>query len=286
MNSSRFEASMSPNALATNEINAGDLQKSLDLSPVPCVRRCSWSTESCSWMSSQHDAGNDDSNDQAHSSTQMPCHEASGNVSGLHDEPPKPWPVAPLQASSLVPPQKSKTVKRVRFSTIEIREYPMTLGGGPTSCGAPVTLEWRHVRTTRKSLLSVEGSEAQDRWEESDGSRRSVASLDRACSDLTHSRSHLVPMPSWMRRNILEDAGFSQSQIVQAKLKSKMCQQQRRETDLLDQLAKAKAVQRTHQRKKKSKQRQQRQHEQCQPSNTATMHQGKAQRHSALSRWL
>ena len=43
--------------------------------------------------------------------------------------------------------------KRVRFASVEIREYPMTLGTNPaTSIGAPVCLDWEYIEVPAKSL--------------------------------------------------------------------------------------------------------------------------------------
>lgn len=55
--------------------------------------------------------------------------------------------MVPNQASSCIPVVQTPKRKLVAFSTIEIREYPMTVGDNPSvSRGVPVTIEWNYVR--------------------------------------------------------------------------------------------------------------------------------------------
>jgi hypothetical protein len=46
--------------------------------------------------------------------------------------------------------------KKVRFSTVEIREYPSLVGDHPCSDSCPMTLDWRSTRGTRRDLFSYE----------------------------------------------------------------------------------------------------------------------------------
>jgi hypothetical protein len=46
--------------------------------------------------------------------------------------------------------------KKVRFSTVEIREYPSLVGDHPFSDSCPITLDWRSTRGTRRDLFSYE----------------------------------------------------------------------------------------------------------------------------------
>jgi hypothetical protein len=83
--------------------------------------------------------------------------------------------------------------KRVRFSTLEIREYPMCIGENPAgSVGVPISIDWDHVD---EIICSI------DDYEEVHPSRRSASQMN---------------LPSRQRSDILKSLGYSRREISEA----------------------------------------------------------------------
>ena len=79
---------------------------------------------------------------------------------------PRVIPTAVAESPGQRKRQLHQQQQRVRFGTVEIREYPMTLGANPaTQIGAPVCLEWEHI-TVRTAALEDEDEENQRRRED------------------------------------------------------------------------------------------------------------------------
>jgi hypothetical protein len=103
------------------------------------------------------------------------------------------------------PPQKS-----VRFSTLEIRTYPITLGDNPSvSSGPPITLDWNPTSTQSFTVAAYE-------------SHRPPSSRRQSCELL---------LPQSLRIELLtDDAHVNIRAIVEACQEVAKCKRQRRRT--------------------------------------------------------
>lgn len=100
----------------------------------------------------------------------------------------------------------SSVKQGVRFSTITIREYPITLGDNPSvSCGAPVTIAWKHEREIICAVSEYE-----------DGRIR---------------RTKLeILLPASMRMDLIRESGASRAEIREMQREVTICRNRRRRT--------------------------------------------------------
>eukprot|EP00538_Stauroneis_constricta_P001069 CAMPEP_0119561198 /NCGR_PEP_ID=MMETSP1352-20130426/16967_1 /TAXON_ID=265584 /ORGANISM="Stauroneis constricta, Strain CCMP1120" /LENGTH=291 /DNA_ID=CAMNT_0007609359 /DNA_START=44 /DNA_END=919 /DNA_ORIENTATION=+ len=173
----------------------------------------------------------------------------------LHHQPSAP--ASPLSASSAMPRSAIKSAshsssssssqrknperkrRQVKFSTVEVREYPMTLGVGPVSSGAPVGLDWNPIRSYTATVASIEIQKLEREMESMMmSSSCSLSSDDSMLSSYTAS-PYLMPLTSQQRYSILYKAGVPNDAILHSVMDSKCCQQQRLETQMTLKLERA-----------------------------------------------
>jgi hypothetical protein len=95
----------------------------------------------------------------------------------------------------------------VRFSTITIREYPMSMGDNPSvSSGIPVTIDWKHERETVCDVSEYEEGRHQRR-----------------------AKFELL-LPESLRLNIVRERGFSRGEIQEQRKEVNVCRGRRRRT--------------------------------------------------------
>ena len=96
----------------------------------------------------------------------------------------------------------------VRFSSVQIREYPITLGDNPGGIrGPPLTIEWKHELENTLSLDSYES----DRPPRRSGNEMSIHAFDR--------------------ETMLKNVGFSRSEITQLTKPVNVARNQRKKTN-------------------------------------------------------
>jgi hypothetical protein len=99
-------------------------------------------------------------------------------------------------------------VKSVSFGTVEIREYPFTIGDHPSvHGGVPLTMEWHYNTETVKIM--------------------SVYDLDPS---LSHRKEDNLVLSSWERARILKDLGFTKLQLTDAMLRAQQDRLRRQES--------------------------------------------------------
>ena len=82
-----------------------------------------------------------------------------------------------LATTTVTSTEKKKNPKTVRFSNLEIRTYPLTLGDNPSvSSGPPLTLDWNHETTHTFSIDAYESQLAPPE------DRRPLAAMARPAS--------------------------------------------------------------------------------------------------------
>ncbi|KAG7339594.1 hypothetical protein IV203_025066 [Nitzschia inconspicua] len=104
--------------------------------------------------------------------------------------------------------RKNHNNKNVSFSTIEIRDYPMTIGDNPAvSRGVPITIEWAFtsVKTIPVSVLDP---------------------------TFPHRREDSLVLSSLERARILKDLGYSKLELKEAVCRTDRDRQKRQETTL------------------------------------------------------
>jgi hypothetical protein len=70
-----------------------------------------------------------------------------------------------MLASCDVQTELSRVVKEVRFSTVQVREYAVTLGDHPWSQSFPLSLDWAHTEMRERSVQEIEDErEALPPW--------------------------------------------------------------------------------------------------------------------------
>lgn len=107
-------------------------------------------------------------------------------------------------ASTVMEPSSSR---RLKFTTLTIREYWRVLGDNVTVMGPPISLSWEHQGETVYDL----------------------AEYEEAVKDTRRSQSELK-MPSKHRDQMLKDGGFSRASIMEAIKKSNIARNQRKRT--------------------------------------------------------
>ncbi len=116
-------------------------------------------------------------------------------------------PEGRLHPQETVADESSSSCKpRVRFCTIQIREYPITLGDNPSvSSGVPVTIEWQHEREFVCDLSEYEESKQ----------RRSKLEL---------------LLPERVRMDLVIGSGVSRSEIKEQRREVQICRSHRSRT--------------------------------------------------------
>ena len=98
-----------------------------------------------------------------------------------------------------------KNKNKVRFSSVEVREYPMILGDNPSvSGGPPITIDWKY---------SV-------RYEQDIDEHIRMTPFPRRID------SQMI-MPSFYRKNLLREGGYSEYDIYWASMEAKLVTSQR-----------------------------------------------------------
>lgn len=103
------------------------------------------------------------------------------------------------------PPDDSK---KLRFSTLSIREYPRVLGDNVTTMGPPISLSWQY--------------EDEIVYE--------IEDYEQAIQDTRRTQSELK-MPSSLRDTILREMGYSRGEIQDAVKSSNIARNRRKRTN-------------------------------------------------------
>ena len=106
----------------------------------------------------------------------------------------------------------------ISFSTLEIREYNITIGdnpGGSTSSGTPISLSWEF------DTANIQFHDVKT-YEEQRGSRRSM---------------HYLYLPAYIRHHKLSKSGCTNQEIIEAAKEAKKIRDQRYKTNIVNSIA-------------------------------------------------